>query len=51
MRGTFESSGQMTMIAYLRVVWREWFLAHVTVRSAIKFFKIISREFHGDISR
>jgi len=51
MRGTSESSDQMAMIAYSRVVWRERFFAHVTVRSAIKFFYIISREFHGDISR
>jgi len=26
------------MIAYSRVVWRERFFTHVTVRSAIKFF-------------
>jgi len=40
MRGTSKSPGQMTMIAYSRVVWRERFFAHVTVRSAIKFFKL-----------
>jgi len=35
MRETSESPGQMTMIAYSRVVWRERFFTHVTVRSAI----------------
>jgi len=38
MRRISESPDQTAMIAYSRVVWRKQFFAHVTVRSAIKFF-------------
>jgi len=38
MGGTSVSTSQMAMIAYLLVIRRERFFAHVTVCGAVKFF-------------
>jgi len=36
----------MAMIAYLHVVRRERFFAHVAMSSSVKFFSLVSREIH-----
>jgi len=52
MRGTSESSGQMTMIAYnTRVLSDANGFSHMAMDSVIEFFKIIFRKFRVDISR
>jgi len=38
----------MTMIAYSRVVWREWFFAYMTVCGAVKFFVV--EIYHGYVN-
>jgi len=49
MCGTSESPGQMIMIAYSRVVWRERFFVHVTVRALLDFSKSSRVNFMGTL--
>jgi len=41
------STCQTAMIAYLRVIWREWFFAYVAIRFTVKFLTV---EIYGYIS-
>ena len=51
MRWTAVSTGEMTMIADPRIVWRERFLANVTTRRATIYFLLFHRQrFHGHVS-